>query len=66
MFDFFANLIALVAQIWVTDEEVRDRSVFGESEFERNGRLFVARLCGGIIIGVAVAAVAWRWFTRKS
>jgi hypothetical protein len=65
MGDFLGQLIELVAQIWETDTEIRNRSVLGESELERRSRRFVAWLCGGTIAALVLAGFAWWWFTRK-
>jgi hypothetical protein len=62
---FMAQLIDLVAQIWRADSDVRDRSIFGESEMERQSRRFVAWLCGSIIFLLVVGGVVWWWFVKK-
>jgi len=58
------SLIEIVAGIWQADTEIRDRSHFGESELERRARWFVAWLCGGFIVLIAVAGFFWWWFAR--
>jgi len=65
MGDFISYLIEFVARIWQVDSEIRDRSIFGESEMERDSRRFVNWLCGGIIFVLLVAGFLWWWFTRK-
>ena len=61
---FLEQLIELAARIWDADTEIRDRSWFGESGLEREGRRFVAWLCGGTIILLAVAGGVWWWWNR--
>lgn len=58
-------LIEFVARIWIADSELRDQSTLGGGEFDRQGRRFVAKLCGGIILLLIVAGTALWWFTRK-
>jgi hypothetical protein len=58
-------LIELVARIWLADSEIRDRSVLGDSELDRQSRRFVAWLCGGTIALLVLAGIAWWWFTRS-
>ena len=65
MGDFIGYLIELVARIWDADTEMRDSSVFGESEMERDARRFIAWLCGGICFVLIVAGFSWWWFTRN-
>ena len=65
MGDFIGYLIEFVVRIWDADTEIRDRSILGESEMERDSRRFVAWLCGGIIFVLLVAGFLWWWFTRN-
>ena len=60
-----AELIELVARIWHADSEIRDRSLLGESELDQRSRRFVAWLCGGTIVVLVLAGIAWWWFTRQ-
>jgi len=62
MWDFIGDLIELVASLWQADSELRDRSVFGESEMERGSRRFVAWFCIGLILLLAAVGFAWWWF----
>jgi hypothetical protein len=55
------DLIELVCRIWKADSEIRDRSLLGESEFDRQSRRSVARLCGGIILLLVIVGVLWWW-----
>ena len=65
MWDLLADLIHLVAQIWWADSEMRDRSPLTyQTEFDRQSRRFVARLCGGIIILLLIAGFLVWWLTR--
>ena len=59
-------LIELVARLWHADSELRDRSLFGESEMDRRSRRSVAWLCGGAIALLILASLAWWWFTQRS
>jgi len=61
----FHHLIELVARIWMADSQLRDQSMLGEGEFDKQSRRFVAKLCGGIILLLIVAGTALWWFTRK-
>jgi hypothetical protein len=55
---FLGNLIELVARIWQANSQMRDRSLFGESELDRPGRRFVAWLCGRAIVLLMLAGLA--------
>jgi hypothetical protein len=57
-------LIELVARIWHTDSQMRDRSLFGESEMEKKSRRTVAWICGGTIFLLLAAGIVWRWLIR--
>ena len=59
------ELIELVARIWRADSEMRDRSLFGESEMEKRSRRSVAWLCGGTIALLVLAGIAWWWFAKQ-
>jgi hypothetical protein len=59
----FEMLIELIAQIWRVDTEIRDNSIFGESEWERRSRRFVAWVCGGLIVFIALIWFLW-WLAR--
>ena len=59
------DIIELVARIWRADSEIRDRSLLGESELDKRSRRFVAWLCGGTIVLLIVAGIAWWWFTKE-
>lgn len=63
--NFLGDLIELVARIWHTDSQMRDRSLFGESELDKQSRRFVARLCGGTILVLILAGIAWWWSTGQ-
>ena len=66
MWDFLGDLIYAVASIWRADSEIRDRSpMISGSEFDRDSRRFVARLCGGIIAFLVIAGLVWWWLTRS-
>jgi hypothetical protein len=58
------DLIEFIARIWRADSEMRDRSLLGESELDKQSRRSVAWLCGGIIALLVLGAIAWWWFTR--
>ena len=58
------ELIEIVARIWRSDSEMRDRSLFGESDMDKQSRRFVAWLCGGTIVLLALAGVLW-WFVER-
>lgn len=65
MWEFLAELIGAVAQIWWTDSEMRNRDpLTSGSEFDRQSRRFVARLCGGIILLMLIAGFLVWWFTK--
>ena len=63
--DFLGDIVALIAQIWQADSEIRNRSLLGESEFDRQCKRSVARLCGGAIVLLVLSGIAWWWFTRN-
>jgi hypothetical protein len=48
--DLIAHLIELIAHIWSADTQMRDQSLLGESEDDKQSRRFVAVLCGGAIL----------------
>jgi len=62
--DLIGHLIELIANIWSADTEMRNRSLLGESEDDRQSRRFVALLCGGSILVLICAAVGWWWLHR--
>jgi len=65
MWDLLADLIHLVAQVWWADSEMRNRSPLSSgSEFDRQSRRFVARLCGGSILLLLIAGTLVWWFAR--
>ena len=41
--NFLAAIIELVARVWRADTQMRDHSLFGESEADRESRRSVAR-----------------------
>ena len=53
------SLIDLIARIWEADSEIRDRSLLGESELEKQSRRSVAWICGGAIALLLIAAILW-------
>ena len=63
--NFLAALIELVVRVWHADSQMRDRSLFGEAEADRESRRSVARWCGGILLFLVLASVAWWWFNQK-
>lgn len=62
--NFLADLIELVARIWHTDSEMRDRSLFGESEMEKRSRRTVRWVCGSMILALLVMWIALCWLSR--
>jgi hypothetical protein len=65
--DFIGQLIDLVLTIWSVDSQIRDSSAMtAGSEFDRQSRGFVARLCGGIILLLLLAALLCWWFTKSA
>jgi hypothetical protein len=54
-------LIELIARVWEADSEIRDCSLLGESELEKQSRRSVAWLCGGAIALVVIAGILWAW-----
>jgi len=62
--DFIHDLIAFVARIWIADSQLRDQSMLGSGEFDKQGRRFVAKLCGGIILLLLIISLALWWFCR--
>ena len=59
-------LIWLVATIWEADSQIRDNSPMTTgSEFDKESRRFVARLCGGIILLVIIAGLVLWWLARS-
>jgi hypothetical protein len=66
MWGFLGDLIYAVARIWRTDSEMRDSGgLTTGSEFDKQSRRFVARVCGGTIILLLVASLLWYWLTRS-
>lgn len=61
----WGSLIEIVARIWHADSEIRDSSLLGESELDKQSRRFVAKLCGGAIFLILMAAIGWWWFSRQ-
>jgi hypothetical protein len=57
------ELIELVARIWHTDSQIRNRSVLGDSKLERQSRRLVGWLCGGAIGLLVLAGIVWWWFS---
>ena len=55
-------LIELIARIWEADSEIRDRSVLGESELDKQSRRTVAWICGGAMAILFIAWALWVWF----
>ncbi|MSR65394.1 MAG: hypothetical protein EXS18_06395 [Verrucomicrobiae bacterium] len=62
MLDFLGELAEFVSRIWSADSHIRDRSRLGESGMDRQSRRFVAWSCGGIIVLIVLAGIAWWWF----
>jgi hypothetical protein len=60
----FHDLIEFVVRIWIADSQLRDQSMLGSGEFDKRGRRFVAKLCGGIILLLLVVSGALWWFCR--
>ena len=60
---FFQGLVELIAAIWRADSEIRESSILGESEMDRQSRRLMAWLCGGAIVLVVLAGVLWQWLT---
>jgi hypothetical protein len=65
MGNLIESLIDLVATIWRTDTEMRDNSVFGESEMERKDRKAVAWVCGGTIALLVLGGVVLLWWIQR-
>ena len=66
MWSFLADLIYLIASVWMKDTEIRDQSPFiTGSEFDRDGRRFVARVCTILILLVLITGVAFWWLAKK-
>ena len=62
MGNLIGQLIHLVASIWRTDSEMRDRSpMTAGSQFDRDSRRFVACVCGGIIALLLIASLVGGW-----
>ena len=60
------GLIELIALIWGADSDMRDSSVVGESEMDRQSRRMVARICGGaiaVLVLLGTLGGLW-WFLR--
>jgi len=58
------RLIELVVRIWHADSQIRDRSLLGESEFDKRSRRTVGWLCGGTIVVLLLVGLIW-WFLQK-
>jgi len=56
-------LVELIAAIWGADSEIRESSILGESEMDRQSRRLMGWLCGGAITLVVLAGVLWLWLT---
>jgi len=59
--DLIAHLIELIANIWSADTQIRDQSLLGESEDDKQSRSSVTFLCGGAIVLLICVAVGWWW-----
>jgi hypothetical protein len=62
--DLIPQLIELIASSWSADTEVRDRSLLGESEDDKQSRRFVALLCRAAILLLICVVVGWWWWYR--
>jgi len=58
------GLFELVIRIWYADSQMRDQSLLGGDEFDRKSRVFVAKVCMGIILLLIIGAFECWWFTR--
>ena len=66
MGDLIQVLIEFVAGVWRKDSDLRDNSVLGESEIEKQDRKGVAWVCGGTIVLLAVVGFGcWWWLQNK-
>jgi len=57
------GLVELIVAIWRADSEMRESSIVGESEMDRQSRRLMAWLCGGAVVLVVMAGVLWQWLT---
>ena len=65
MGDFLGDLLQAIVRIWRTDSEMRDSSAMtAGSEFDKQSRRFVARICIGAIVLVLIVALLWRCWIR--
>ena len=62
MEDLVLGLIQWVVDVWRGDNQIRDRSLLGESDMERNARRGVAWFCGGVALLLVAGWVWWRWW----
>ncbi len=64
--DFIEMAADFVIGIWRKDSDLRDSSVFGESEIEKKERKAVGWVCFGIfVLLVAVGIGCWWWIQNK-
>jgi hypothetical protein len=59
-------IIEFIQKIWDADSTLRDRSRFGESDWDRRSRRQVAWLCGGSIALIVVGYFIWVWWLIDS
>ena len=50
MSDFIGYLVELLARIWYADSQMRDRSLLGESERDKETRRFIGWFFGSAIV----------------
>ena len=63
MWGFLGDLIYLVARIWHLDSKIRDDSrLIAGSEYDKQSRRFVARLCAGCIMLLVILGLLWSAF----
>ncbi len=59
-----AELTELIVRVWQADRQMRENSVVGESELDKQSRRLMAWLCGGLTVLLILAGVAWVLLTR--
>ncbi|MEK7953746.1 hypothetical protein [Luteolibacter soli] len=55
------GVFELVSLVWDAASEVRESSIVGESEMDRQSRRLLAWICGGVVSLVVLGVVLWQW-----
>ncbi|HEY2574565.1 MAG TPA: hypothetical protein VGH65_10855 [Verrucomicrobiaceae bacterium] len=59
------SLIDLISAIWRADTDLREGSLLGQSELDKESGRFVAWLSGGLITLLTIAGILWWWISWR-